>query len=104
MLRTQTIAGSALATAETALGTLTSPTGATRTFKELRIQQTAGLNVRLYHQQDRIVDAASNLPINGFLAIPLDVEIGPGDSLSLTGLNTTGAPIAVEALLVYDEK
>ena len=103
MIRIMTFSGAAAATAETALGKMTVPTGVTRTLRELRITGGAGVNVRLFNQQDMIVEVDSAVAVNNAVPVPVDAKLSTGAELTISALNTTAAPVAVVVVLVFDE-
>lgn len=103
MIRSQTITGSALATSETVLDKLTVPTNKKRVYRQLRFDALTGITIRVYDQQDRILDVFADLPVNDQLPVDFDLAQAAGAELTITAVNSTGGPLTVDVVIFYDE-
>lgn len=82
---------------------LTTPTGYTRVYREIRFNAVSGIRLLVNYQQIEVVNCDTNLNVHAAVALPMEIEAASGQELTVRWINSTGGSITAVAVLSYDE-
>ncbi len=77
--------------------------GRDRKLISVWFEQVAGVDLRGYLDQDRIIDVGGETNQADVTPVPVDCPLPPGKEFKLGFYNTTGAPITAKVTLDFEE-